>query len=623
MFCPKCGAPNPEDTRFCAKCGEFCGEFEPTFPDEALAAPVKRKKGKAALVAFFVLLVAAIGVVAFMLLRGGEDIPAVMYYVKDNELYMVYNENYSARKLTKNLFDDEETSYYGVYSFVTYLQDKNILIYPDKMSSIGDFFDDYECSLYYTDTRLSEADKEVREKIDDHIISVCASPSGDYIYYVTLDGDSQTLYYYDFEDSEKVISAKKIYGCSISEDGEVAYFVASDNDDKSQAAIINDISQAYIISDRTKTEKVLADADFEYATEDLSVMVFSKDGKVFVYNDYTKVTEVPDMSFDAENEYFSVVHIDEGKNIYYSISLPNEYPVRNYINDDAENMDIDDFYWADYTFNINNRTLYMYNGSSVKKICENFGYAEYDLDKITVFSKYDYSKAEKLNLSKVYDDNNITWTVENHLESYCDYFTLENGKMTTLCSGKNIEILYDVDDYFYYITRDDKEDLSGDLHRVKLNGTGDKVIDTDVYIAHITEDGDIYALKDPIEDKENDIVICDLFYNDEKIASDVYGLSYHGYYGDYSNIYGDAVYFKTDFDDGEFTLNKADGKKVTEVVDGIDNFASLAGDVVLYMNENDDGTEDVYALRGDEEVKIDKDIQFSTLAVAVDYKEEE
>ena len=183
------------------------------------------------------------------------------------------------------------------------------------MSSIDYNYD--ECSLYYTDTRLSKADEEVREKIDDHVRAIYPSHTGDYMYYVTNNGDSQTLYYYDFDDSEEIISAKHINYVNISEDGKVACLIATKSDDK---------KQAYIISDRTDTKKLLADADFMGSNKDLSTMVFSKDGRVFVCKDYTTVNEVDEMSYDKS---FSVQYIDENGNIYYT--LPSDKSIKSAI----------------------------------------------------------------------------------------------------------------------------------------------------------------------------------------------------------------------------------------------------------------------------------------------------
>ncbi len=627
VFCPHCGAQNTTDAAFCGSCGKalkssVAGEQDQSVPK----TEPKAKNGKK----FFIPVIAVAAVVVLVLLVklvlslvGGKD---VVLYVKDDALMSTPE----GKSKPKELLSDVEFGMYDTY-YVQLSEDGKYLFFPEDI-------DEYEGTF---ELRYVRADKKNAddEKLDSDVRRYVLLENGKVVYQ-----SDDTLYLHNLKDKEEI--ADDVMRFVISDDEKQILWQSQDGDlylqdlnlrkdkEKIESKVTNIISTSdnleYIIYEKEnglyvshggkEGEKVAKDYYNVYATATDSgyeiYYVETEDGEAGVLADYV----VDDM--EKTDKTISEPNIHDYETV---VEKPSFWGTTTTTEVDSAYYDLLDQYYAKVDrdnireyLNTTSHTLpnasiyYMTDKKDEVEIANGIIYVDeiqviYKQDQLMLAYGYCGGEIDKVKFSTLYENGDyysLGDIIREECEKSTDKMLVLGGEafVADLPEGMGSYDRYRVNEdkeCCYYLAVD--EDGESELYSVSYGkGAGTVTsIDDEVSRLMTVYDGKAYYLKD-VSDNEGK-----LYCDGEKIESDVYT--------SWSCVSEDSLFFGVDYDDGEFTLCRYKGGKLTEISDDIySNDYLMTSENTMYLlrdYDEDDGGELLY-YNGRKVNVVDEDVLF-------------
>ena len=155
------------------------------------------------------------GILFLLIFLNKNDSLDYYYYVKDNSLILFDKKNSDKVTLTNELFSDEQQYFY--YSFVSFFNDSEKIIYVDRIDSDSLF------SLNIADVQSLFSDKLDTYLIARDVYKFMLSKNG--ILFLVDD----ELYYYDYEKEESMRISDYVVDFAIAKNSNNLYFINEDN----------------------------------------------------------------------------------------------------------------------------------------------------------------------------------------------------------------------------------------------------------------------------------------------------------------------------------------------------------------------------------------------------------
>ncbi len=643
MLCPACGAAVCEGAAFCESCGAALGsdaegpevtpepeaepepepevEPEPEPEIEPEAAPEKKKSGKkgliigiAAAAAVLVLgVIAAIIAIIAVVSKGSDAERPYGLYIKDREIYFTdFARNSSPWQITNRLVDapsDEVSSedlknagrYLGVYTCIS--EDGKLIFFPDKVG------DDDGFNLYYRE--LSDPEGDIR-KIDSGILYYMIDSSAENVTYIK--GEEGYLYRYNIAEENKEKIGSDVEGFIVSEDGNRILYINAEN-------------SLYIKIGDEDREKLAGEIEnLEHVDAEITTVYYTKEGSLYkqvIGEDREKIS----------SDVYNVVSIYESGEIYFVKKTVEEIPLSAFVNDDMASADkelyemeypkspnprdfataeeydaaynkyLEEFeaceanneqYWnkldrdelraelAGETVEIENHSLFYYNGQEVSVVTDGLGYYENNsvaAENAVIVYFAGRGEPAKVKLSEVEWVYDLRSAVESALEASYECFVAVKGESTPIQQDDACAFDLSSDgDELYFIDNVPEESEYGDLYCVTIEDgvvSHPVVRDSDVYIYRNDFVGDsMYSYF-----KNQDEDIGELYINGKKIDDDVY------VYGiDYRADSGELYYYIDWNEERECgTLKLYRGEELFKVGDDVYDYTVLPDGRVLFM----------------------------------------
>ena len=376
MFCPKCGKPIREGSRFCANCGyalktaaplsekpeerkvETQSYVRPATSKTKKAVPHRKKKKKKAPIILILALLVLACAAAVLVLRlkssvtgGKSSADSVFIYVNDGELY-AGKEGKEGIRLTKNFSDYadgifSETSLRStILSLTTITEDGKYLYFPDDVLQ-GETY-----SLYRLALDKSKAEREF-------------VASGVDWYAVSEDGEIVT-YHTDGVDVMRSLEVSTGNVRTISDDFSDVDTVSSDG----QKVLYWD-NDSLTLWDRSggRTELVSNNIGSQalYTNEDLSCILYRKGGEIRRYEN-GQDTCLVDLS---DGEYVEQVN-DDGT-FYYTVDEDYEFKYADLVsNPDRIKSDTLRQIVENGSDVLSSHALYYFNGETSVKLFDGY-----------------------------------------------------------------------------------------------------------------------------------------------------------------------------------------------------------------------------------------------------------
>ena len=658
MFCPNCSKELPDGTKFCGSCGTPIAVSQtPMAPAEPevieapvyeapayeapayeapeattyeapVAAPIKPAEKKSVDVMGIVnkvkdtvvdtvkkipskyLKIGAAALVVVLLivlvsnLFGGEKAPNYGLYLKEDEAYFTNLNGKAGNMITKKALED----------YIITQDGKKL------------FFIDGKGDLYYVKT----PGKKEATKLDSNVSEFMVSENGKIVIY-EKNGD---LYQHNLKKEEKI--AKDVSVEALSPDCKIIYYRNDDGD--------------LICWKNGKEEEIDDDVYILHASEDRKTIIYTDGEDLFTKKVGKKAKEVANDTAGANN-----LNEDGG---FYFWTYP-EGDMEDYFDDNDLSGEMNFL-----------STLYYFNGSKAKKIAENV-YVDTDFTATnasynrTMILYYQFGKVAEGDLD--YDDlrdlmeddmdyEEAMIELLTEVSGKCNRYIGINGKAGKCKIEEEISELYLSGNGKTMYALVDVDDGEGTLMKASVSGNkvkSFKEVDTDVAVGSIkgflftyanfglseipdANFSDLFVYfkdvengkgelfingKSAAEDVSTDGVVYNpgkktvMFYMDKKdgegtlcmhngkklteIAEDVSGYTVHRN--------GDVA-FKSDYKDGEYTLNLYTGK-VKLVAEDVTSFRFTADGDILYLTEMKNGEGDLYLYTGKAKL-IDEDVTY-------------
>lgn len=641
MNCVNCGQENKENNEICVNCGAPQNvtkeEAQPNVADaeketetplmpveenteqESYTPTVETKKSKKKIIIpIIVFLVLAIAAVAFFLLKGSDKVEEKknLFYVKDDSLYVVDDKDSSVSYLIDDIEvgKDCAAKYSASYAQIC---GKSIFYLQD--------IDSYSDYSLYTKTVGSDDSLKVASGISSHEIST----DGSRIVYLKNDD----LYFNDLDQEVKL--AKNVVGWCADDELKKAFYIVADSEEGATASLYSvDISaEAKSVKISNNVSKV------QYVSDDLSKMVYLKNGSVYFYSNGESQKTVSDAKdiFGSSNAFYFTKENPDGisKNIYFNDDIAEKdkkmtepkksdyqsyftygYSIYSYTSDayydaleEYENKENRDEVREKAKESFKSYDLYYFDGESEKLICKDIDTGiELSIDNKIVFSAYDSGKIKKFKMSDLNYVSDFEKFVLAARESTATTYYANAGVLTKQ-EFKNAENFKIKDNVLYYLAdckKDEKTKLTyGNLTSITQNEDGtitESVVLEDIfYTYYCFSDGSIGYFKDVKEvNKANS---GDFYVGEKLISSDVYVGRI-----EYNN--GNFYFFK-DFDYKSFegTLCIAKDSEIESISDNVGGILIEDGRVFYTTNYNETGeTYNLYEYKESESVLIDDDI---------------
>lgn len=661
-FCPNCGGQTSTEFAFCQMCGTPIAGIgaAPVAPDEPVATK-KKKSGKSSKkkVALFVgigIVVLAIALAAFLLLRGGSGKKNYSLYLRDGDIcYSDFSKDGSfeiTSRLTygKNIKGTSEVSYgaSALGALIAFSEDGNRIFFPDRFENLNG-----GVTLYYRD--LNKKDKDA-EKIDSDVTLYAINKKGTQVVY--LKGKDNTLYLHDLAEKEKIAS-------------NVLNFHVTD--DLKKIGYVNDEGGCYLWTADKDAEKLASDvSNIVHFSEDLSVFYYMKDGSL--YKQPTDGGDKLKIASDVKN----VLAVYDSGEVYYTKEERKEINLLDYVTDDMAEADASVKepsypaypdapkypYWWDYDTDAEYEaakakydTDYKAYEEACRKLDEAYNAAldqyyeklgrdylreelknekldniEYKLfyfdgtnetvvtDALTgvgdtscaydkpamVLSIYNKSDVKKVKFSEITSYNDVSSLVEEAFFSSADWY---------IALGSTLSVIEQEDAYDFRISSDGSlvffldelsEEGNGDLYTIKItDGQVGKreLLDSDVNkrALSLTHDNKIVYYKDVSDDGANGTLFIDGKEIDDDVILWVFSYLDDGavlYYTDWNSkkSYGTLMMFK-------------DGNK-TKISDDVHDYViAYSGDILyLYDYSTNYYSGTLYTYNDGDPKKIDDDV---------------
>ena len=338
MFCKNCGFNMADGEVFCPECGtkqdvEEQAVVNNPVPETAPAAdsvPADVKKGgskKFIVIGIVVAVIIAIVAAIAALSGGGSKEADFVLFRKDGDLYINYLSDNTVKKLAK------ESGYDTVYSEST-----GYLFFGDK------YDDDDSFTLYYTDTTEKKAEKRTIEKIDSNVVDYTLSKDGKSIIYLSK---KDVLYVHDFTEKTKI--AGDVYDYYYDEEEGIFAYIEREEDDDDEYTY-----KFFSIDKKNQPKEELVDIE-QYRFFDNDTFAFYANDTVYTYAD-GKLNTIRTSFSVSDEEYMSIVYIDENNNFYYKWSDGDgDLDAKDFITDSKKDSDAkiekpsyyDSKYWVD------------------------------------------------------------------------------------------------------------------------------------------------------------------------------------------------------------------------------------------------------------------------------------
>lgn len=617
MFCEKCGAMIEDGSSFCPQCGQKIEDSE----QKKTALKIDKKKEKKekkkfplipilAGVVFIAVIISAV-IISLKMLKPKESV----IYLKSNDIYALDGKK-SYEMGGKSFYKNENDFvlaylYTGLNYNMTLSDDEKYIYYPASIEPKS--FDLY-CRQY------GKKDAEAI-KIASNVWKYEVLPDNSVIY---LDCDSYKLYLWDMKKQEKEKIDSEVGDFEVSDDGESLLIYQAD-DEKMQCSI----QDTALKHDK---EKVFSYSIGErpFVSGDFNIMVCKDEHKLYLSYKQGEKTKV---ATDVVDWFV----IEEDNAIYYLKEDVQEITYMDVIEDDFAKQDekitepdikdyqheevvpsfwgsrtetvTDDAYYDDYQkyreklerdavrdsfqnqpFMISTQVLYRYDiekGES-EKLAENVYDVRWSFQTSSfMYNTVDYQTIDKLKLSELtsYDYSAIDETVQREMRDKCEVFVCSDKKIYEIerdrdefASGLQIGFITTVsDNTAYFLVYDDSvkqlwsASLEGKSHKMRL--VQEDYSDIEI----MTEDG-IYYMVDVDNNGDGD-----LYYNDEKIASDVAQYSVKPLQNEQDILYlADRT---NQYMEGDLMLYN--GKKSVKIAsDALNYVSNEAGDIAYLTNYN-------------------------------------
>ena len=598
MYCPNCSKELPEGTKFCGGCGTPIAVSQtPVTPVEVepfeapvyeapayeapayeshdyeapVAAPIKPVQKKSVDVKgilnkvkdtatdtakkipskYLKLGAAALAVVLLIVLAcslfGGEKAPNYGLYMKENEAYFTNLNGKAGNKITKK----------GMSGF--------------RMTEDGKklFFQDGKGDLYYVKT----PGKKEAVKLDSGVSNYWVSENGKLVTY-TKNGD---LYQHNLKKEEKIVKDVSVQG--VAPDGKIIYYRNDDGD--------------LICWKNGKEEEIDDDVYIIHYSEDFKTILYTDGEDLFQKKTGKKAKEVA-------TDIAGISSMPNEDGAFYYWTYP-EGDMEDYFDDKDVSGEMNFL-----------TTLYYFNGSKSKKIATNV-YVDTDLttgnasgEKVAIYY-YQFGKVAEGDLD--YDDlRDMMEDDMTYEEAMIELLTEVSGKCNRFIgiNGKAGKVKIEEEIAQFYLSGNGKtmyalvdvDDGEGTLMKASVSGNkvkSFKEVDTDVAVSYVqgflyadasfglreypdANFGNLFVYFKDVKNGEGELCI-----NGKSAADDVYtsGIRY--------NPGKKAVMFYMDMKDGEGTLCMHNGKKLTEIAEDVCGYTIHRSGDVAFKSEYKNG----------------------------------
>lgn len=597
-FCPNCGTANAINVDFCSNCGA-------SFSGTPVGEQKKKEKKKLPVIPIVagvaVVAVVAAGVIVVPKLFKKSSAPI---YVKDNEIMSVSGK-------TPYEFGNKacDTDYYNLGPFegrnfdITLSEDSKYLFYPVSST-------DYQFDLYYRPYGKKKAEST---KVAADISYYTVLKNNNVVYKT---GDDK-LYIWNMKKQEKDKVASDVQFFRISKDGNSIMWSQSDGGE----------SKCYIIDTALKKDKtkILTYSGYIcYTSDNFDQIVYTDDsnlyvlknkedktkiksdvGEVYVLEDGDKVDLFYGEQEDTELSLIDFVDDDMAKEDAHmtepDIADYQHEEIRQSfwgertetVTDDAYYDDLDAYYqkmdrdymrenMKEYTFGLSLSTFYHYDLKKDKeeKLAENVTrYNRSNMNDSVWYKVIDLENVNRAKFSTIVEQGMyaVADEVQNSLQELGEITVCANGTSISLDEDEKLTdfVLWGIADKEAYACVSDGSDRILYTIDVKSSSAKLKEVNDEVnQFEGFDENGFYYTV-----DESNGE--GDLYYNTEKIASDVATGSLEVM----ENNHGAIFLQDRSKNNFEGTLVLYDGKKTKEIADDATGYVSNAAGNVAFLTD--------------------------------------
>lgn len=274
----------------------------------------------------------------------------------------------------------------------------------------------------------------------------------------------------------------------------------------------------------------------------------------------------------------------------------DEYNTALYEYEDKKDRDILREALAEEEIEINDSSLYYYNGKKEKLITDSYGGEQcVSTDKaVLVYEIKETSEPSKTKISEISNIYSFKIAVEGASEDETKIAVSVEGKVTEMEESATNFAIDDEGTTIYYFQDYDSEERRGDLYKIKVSGKKLKKsekYDTDVD-ARITclSDDNVYYYKDVEDD------IGELYMNSQKVDDDVYA-SLTRY-----NKEKKSLTYIVNYNEEEYGTLKEFKEKSVEISEDVYLYRYTPNGEILYLKnyDVDDAEGEMYLYKGGE-----------------------
>lgn len=591
VFCPKCGKRFKEGDLFCDDCGSGLSNEATVHTTgcenlrEEQMSEIQNPWGKALLLAFAVIAVVAAGVMGIGLLKGKASTPPKKLAYFQGEALMLAdlkNKGEMPVEITDSYIKDG-----GYYSWEEVLsEDGKYLFYKEE-------FDGDTYNLYRAKTSAPREGEKIDSRVTSHMVL-----KNNGVLYVK----KGSLYYLKGKDFIKF--GKNVYDeeYGVDEDLKHVYWCEQKDGDFALTYYYQDIGQ--------KDEKVkLADHVKEfYPNKELTRFYALKNNTLYELDNEGGRNRI---AGNVDN--IVCLDTDSGE-IYYAKSAPQRVNYQEIVYDDTNSMSAGDKQNLGYnSYEMETYELYYYGKDGEVKISDHYRKYSGNFygDNYIIFREFPDIDKIQVNWSELKEGSTGSWdyTVDSVLKRQAPVKLHKGGQEIAVYNDiQSAQFRYNQDSDKLYIYSESADGENGTIYVTSLKGKEAGVLteyETDVSSGRLmlaSQDG-LYYLKDC-----EDWSAGDLYFNGEKIASDVCGVTRFKA--------GGALLYATDMEDQEdynytYDLRILNGDKSTPVAKDV-AFTEYAQDGTMVLLADADfvtGEGDLMYYDGKELRKLDEDVR--------------
>lgn len=581
MFCENCGAQLPDKVKFCENCGAAVENSE-----NKLATYLSKFNLKKILLIGMGTVIVVVAIVLIASLAGGSsDADSPLIYYTGEGVYTRYDN------------EDHSTRISEAYTNDYYLSDNGkLFLYMN------------DCDIYYTNPTKEAKSVDTQSK---KLASNVTYSDYEYGYFdVYNDGEGVVylknkklnggkLYYNNFK--EEILLEKNVEAFTIVSGDTVAY--------KKDGSLYEKK-----IKGKSEAEKMIGLNDvYDFNILDNGDVIFyvESDNDEYIYNMYIKESGKKKELIASD----LVNYAQDNNATYYTISSEesNDLTLYDFVNDPYVGLDTelaapdsDDYQKCNSTFGF---TYYCTDYDAYSDAYDKYMEKE-GRDDIRKALKESAAGANLSNLY-VYEDGKSTLLSENVY-----HFSLMSGVEGVSylkCNKLEAQKVIDIDDidYLYNVTDVIGAKIKYDLYGC-IDGEQGSLLMSDTK----GEDGcsimgvnDTWAVYTCFDDNNKEILYAGKVSSNnieslKKVESNIFGVCY--------SSPEDTLYYYSDYDSWEYDLNSYDGSKKKKVLEGIsvDSLKFMSKNQFIYMKDFSDTSEEgsLYVNKGGKEEKLTEEV---------------